>query len=314
MLELADVESAATRIKAAAVNTPIIRSDHFDKLVGRQVFFKAESLQRSGSFKFRGAYNRLCLLGAAERQKGVASFSSGNFGKALALTGNLLNIPVVLVLPKDAPAIKAQAARDFGAEVILYDPSSQNRAELAREIATQRGLTLVQPYDDYEVMAGGGTCALELINEVPVLDAIVVPIGGGGLIAGCGVVAKGLDPDIKVYGVEPRTGDDVKQSLQQGRIVTIPDPQTIAEGIRTNAPGELTFPILEKVVDEVLLVSDDEIVQALEFCFRDLKLVVEAASATAVAAIKQLPNSIHKIGVIISGGNIEPEKLLKLLS
>ncbi|GIV98245.1 MAG: serine/threonine dehydratase [Herpetosiphonaceae bacterium] len=310
-----DIQRAARQLRSVANRTPVMTSRTFDRLTGRQVFFKCESFQRGGAFKFRGAYNRLSQLSSEERLRGVVAYSSGNHAQGVALAASLLNIPATIVMPNDAPYVKLQATREYGAEVVLFDRQTGDREQLARSIAEERSLTIIPPFNDPQIIAGQGTLALELLEDVPDLDAIVVPVGGGGLISGCATAAKGLRPTIAIYGVEAEGADDVRRSLQQGHIVSIPPPSTIADGIRTPAPGSLTFAIIQRLVDDVLLVSDEEIIEALRFAVQRMKLVVEPTGAVAMAAVMcgRLPERVQRIGVVISGGNIDPTLLGQLL-
>lgn len=310
----ADVQAAAARLQGVANKTPVVTSRTFNALTGREVFFKCENFQRGGAFKFRGAYNRLSQLGEQERKRGVLAFSSGNHAQGVALAAKILGIPATIVMPNDAPAVKLEATRGYGAEVVVYDRQTVDREVLAKQIADERGLTLVPPYNDLYIIAGQGTAALELLNEVPDLDALVTPVGGGGLISGSAIAAKGLRPQIEVYGVEAEGADDVRQSFQQGQIVKIPPPTTIADGIRTQAPGTLTFPVIQKLVSDIVLVNDTEIMEAVRFAIVRMKLVVEPTGAVSMAAVMQqrIPTTAKRVGVIISGGNLDPLLLSQL--
>ncbi len=307
----ADVRAAAERLRGVANRTPVLTSRTFDALTGREVFFKCENLQRGGAFKFRGAYNRLCQLSDDEKRRGVVAFSSGNHAQGVALAAKLLNIPATIVMPDDAPAIKLAATRGYGAEVIVYDRLTGSREQMARQLAAERGLTLVPPFDDPHIIAGQGTTALELLEEVPDLDALVAPVGGGGLISGCAVAAKALRPAIAVYGVEAEGADDAKQSLARGEIVHIPPPATIADGIRTQSVGALTFAMMRALLGDIVLVNDAEIVEAVRFMLLRMKIVVEPTGAVPIAAVMQnrIPASARRVGVIVSGGNIGMELL-----
>ncbi len=309
-----DVRAAAERLRGVAHRTPVLTSHTFDALTGRAVFFKCENFQRGGSFKFRGAYNRLSQLSADEKRRGVVAFSSGNHAQGVALAAQRLGIPAVIVMPSDAPAVKLAATRGYGAEVIVYDRQTGNREEIARQLSTERGLTLVPPFDDPYIMAGQGTAALELVQEVPDLDALVTPVGGGGLISGCALAAKGMRPPIAVYGVEAEGADDARQSLREGRIIKIRPPQTIADGIRTEAIGALTFAVMCALVDDIVLVSDAEILEAVRFALLRMKIVVEPTGAVPVAAVMQnrLPATAQRVGIVVSGGNIDPPLLSTL--
>lgn len=314
-VSFADVRAAAERLRGVAKRTPVMTSRTFNALTGRQVFFKCENFQRGGAFKFRGAYNRLSQLSAAEKKRGVVAFSSGNHAQGVALAAKLLDIPAVIVMPDDAPAVKLAATRGYGAEVIVYDRLTGKREAIASQLSQERGMTLVPPFNDPHIIAGQGTAALELLQEIPELDALVAPIGGGGLLSGCAIAAKAMRPPIAVYGVEAIGADDAKQSLEQNRIVTIPPPTTIADGIRTQALGTLTFPILRALLSEIVLVSDDEIMQAVCFALSRMKLVVEPTGAVSLAAVLQnrIAANAQRIGVIVSGGNIGTDLLHQII-
>jgi threonine dehydratase len=312
----ADIRAAAERLRGVANCTPVLTSRTFNALTGREVFFKCENFQRGGAFKFRGAYNRLSQLSDAEKRRGVVAFSSGNHAQGVALAAHILNIPAIIVMPDDAPPIKLAATRGYGAEVVLNDRMKTSREEIARQLAEERGLTLVPPFDDPHIIAGQGTAALELLEEVPDLDTLVAPVGGGGLISGCAIAAKGVSeaerrPQIAIYGVEAEGADDAKQSLQRGEIVHIPPPTTIADGIRTQSVGTLTFAIMRALLSDIVLVNDDEIIEALRFVLPRMKIVVEPTGAVPIAAVMQnrIPASARRVGVIVSGGNIGMEVL-----
>jgi threonine dehydratase len=312
---LADVQSAAERIAGVAHRTPVMTSRTLDALAGRSVFLKCENLQRGGAFKFRGAYNAISrLLERGDAPHGVAAFSSGNHAQGVALAAQLLGVPAVICMPTDAPAVKLAATRGYGAEVLLYDRHTTDREAFACGVAAERGLALIPPYDHPDIIAGQGTTALELLEEVPELDALVAPIGGGGLIAGCAIAAHGLSPSVAVYGVEAEDADDTLRSLRAGERVVIPPPRTVADGMRPVTPGAITFPINQRHLADVLLVSDDEILEAAAFCLQRLKLVVEPTGAVPLAAVLQgrLPASARRVGVILSGGNIDPPVLARL--
>ncbi len=307
----ADVRAAAQRLRGVANRTPVMTSRTFDALVGREVFFKCENFQRAGAFKFRGAYNRLSQLSADEKRRGVVAFSSGNHAQGVALAAKLLNIPAAIVMPDDAPPVKLTATRGYGAEVIVYDRFKGSREQIATQLSKERGMTLVPPFNDPHIIAGQGTAALELVEEIPDLDALVTPVGGGGLISGCAIAAKALRPQITVYGVEAEGADDAKQSLARGEIVRIPPPKTIADGIRTESVGTLTFAIMRQLLSDIVLVSDAEIIDALRFVLPRMKIVVEPTGAVPIAAVMQsrIPPSMKRVGVIVSGGNIGMELL-----
>jgi threonine dehydratase len=312
---LTDVRAAAERLRGVANRTPVMTCRTFDALTGRQVFFKCENFQRGGAFKFRGAYNRLSQLNEREKKRGVVAFSSGNHAQGVALAAKLLEIPAAIVMPDDAPPVKLAATRGYGAEVIVYDRLKGSREQIATQLSQERGMTLVPPFNDPHIIAGQGTAALELVEEVPDLDAIVTPVGGGGLISGCAIAAVGVRPQIAVYGVEAEGADDAKQSLEQGRIVSIPPPTTIADGIRTQSVGTLTLAIMRQLLKSIVLVSDAEIVEALRFVLPRMKLVVEPTGAVPIAALMQnrIPASARRVGVIVSGGNISMELLGSLI-
>jgi threonine dehydratase len=307
----AEVCTAAARLNGIANHTPVMTSRTLNALTGREVFFKCENFQRGGAFKFRGAYNRLAQLSDAEKKRGVVAFSSGNHAQGVALAAKLLNIPATIVMPNDAPPVKLQATRGYGAQVIVYDRLTGNREAIARQLAEERGMTLVPPFNDPHIIAGQGTAALELVDQVPDLDAIVAPVGGGGLISGCAIAAKGMRPSIEIIGVEAIGADDAKQSLARGEIVHIAPPDTIADGIRTQAIGTLTFAIMRELVSDIVLVSDEEIIAALRFVIPRMKMIVEPTGAVPIAAVMQnrIPANLKRVGVIVSGGNISGELL-----
>lgn len=312
----ADVRAAAERLRGVANRTPVMTSRTFDEMTGRQVFFKCENFQRGGAFKFRGAYNRLSQLSADEKKRGVVAFSSGNHAQGVALAAKLLSIPAAIVMPNDAPPVKLQATRGYGAEVIVYDRLTGNREAIATQLSQERGMTLVPPFNDPRIIAGQGTAALELLEQVPDLDALVSPVGGGGLISGCSIAAKAMRPSIQIYGVEAVGADDGKQSLQRGEIVHIDPPNTIADGIRTQSLGTLTFAIMRQLLSDIVLVSDDEIVAALRFIISRMKLVVEPTGAVPIAAVMQnrIPANLKRVGIIVSGGNIGMELLSSIVT
>jgi threonine dehydratase len=313
---LQDIRDAAKQIAGVAHRTPVIRSRTLDALTGAEVFLKAENLQRVGAFKFRGAYNAISRLTPPQLERGIAAYSSGNHAQAVALSARELGSTAVIVMPADTPASKLDAVRGYGAEIITYDRYTGDREAIGAELAASRGLTLIPPYEHEHVIAGQGTAALELLDEAGDLDALVVPVGGGGLIAGSATAAKGLQPGIRVVGVEPEAGDDTKRSLAAGERVTIPVPRTIADGQAASIPGEMTFAINKRLVDEIVLVSDDEIRAALRFAVDRLKLVMEPSGASGVAALLagKLSPVPARIGVIVSGGNVGAARLAELLA
>jgi threonine dehydratase len=314
-IALADVRAAAERLRGVANRTPVVTSRTVDALVGARVFFKCENLQRAGAFKFRGAYNRLVCLSPEERRRGIVAFSSGNHAQGVALAARELGIQATVVMPDDAPELKVAGTRGYGAEVVSYDRLAEDREAIATRLAQERGLTLVPPYNHPLIMAGQGTAALELVEEVERLDWLLMPVGGGGLLSGSTIAATGLLPAVKVVGVETTTSDDWVQSLAAGRPVHIPPPETIADGIRTQEPGSLTFPIVQALGHGVLAVSDDEVERAMRFMLLRLKLLVEPTGAVPVALLLsgRLDLRGQRVGVILSGGNADPGLLADVL-
>jgi threonine dehydratase len=314
MIELADVEAAAQRLAGVANRTPVFTSRTLDGMVGAAVHVKAECFQRGGAFKFRGAYNKISSLPRDALARGVLAYSSGNHAQAVAIAAQLLGTHATIVMPEDAPAAKVDATRGYGAEVISYDRWTQSREELGARLAEERGLELVRPYDDPLVMAGQGTTALELLEDAPDLDTLVVPVGGGGLIAGCATAAKALRPGIRVVGVEPDTGDDTARSLAAGKRLHGGVPRTIADGLQAEEPGELTFEVNRRLVDEIVTVADAEMVDAMGFLFDRLKLVTEPSGAVGVAALLAGRVPGERVGVVISGGNVGVARFAELLA
>jgi threonine dehydratase len=302
-----DVDIAAAHLEGVAHRTPVATSRTADQRTGAQVFFKCENLQRMGAFKFRGAYNALVQLDADQRRRGVIAWSSGNHGQAIALCAGLLGLPAVVVMPQDAPALKIAATRGYGAEVVLYDRYRDDREAIGQQLATERGLTLIPPYDHPRVMAGQGTATKELIEEVGPLDALFVCTGGGGLLSGSATAANHLAPDCAVYGVEPEAGNDVQQSFRRGERVGIPVPQTIADAAQTQMVGALTFPVIQRRVRDVLTVSDAQLARTMRFIGERMKLVVEPTGCLGAAAVLEgvVPMAGKRVGVILSGGNID---------
>jgi len=296
-----------------------------DELTGLQVVVKAECLQRSGSFKFRGAYNRIAAMSDEERARGVAAYSSGNHAQAVALAARLQGTKATILMPEDAPALKLEATRGYGADIVTYDRYAEDREAIGSRLAEERGLTLVPPFDDPLVMAGQGTVALELMEEAGELDCLLTPVGGGGLIAGCATIAKELQREITVIGVEPEAGDDTRRSLEAGERIEIEVPRTIADALQLPAPGRLTFEVNSRLVDEVVTVSDEELVHAMRFLFERMKLVAEPGGAAAVAAllagkvqraagrVADGPIVTGRVGVVISGGNVGAERFAELV-
>ncbi|MGW4785226.1 pyridoxal-phosphate dependent enzyme [Streptomyces sp. NPDC004230] len=315
LVTLTDVRDAAARIKGVAHRTPVLRSRTLDELVGAEVFVKCENFQRIGAFKFRGAYNAASRLPADQVAKGIAAYSSGNHAQAVALAARELGSTAVILMPEDTPRSKREATAGYGAEIVTYDRYTGDRVAIGEALAADRGLALIPPYEHPHVIAGQGTAALELIEETGDLDALVVPVGGGGLIAGSATAAKGLRSATRVIGVEPETGDDTKRSLEAGRRISIPVPRTIADGQAADTPGELTFAVNRRLVDGIALVSDEQIRDAMRFAFERMKLVVEPSGASALAAllahrVDRLP---RRVGVILSGGNIGAGRFTEIL-
>jgi threonine dehydratase len=311
MLTFNDILQARERLRGVAHRTPVLTSKQFNKQTGCQAFFKAENLQRVGAFKFRGAYNKLASLDEAERRRGVLAYSSGNHAQATALAAKLFGVPAVIVMPMDAPQIKVAATRAYGAEVIFYDRYSQNREETGERVSSERGLTLVPPFDDYAIMAGQGTSALELLEDVPDLDLLLVPTSGCGLLAGCAVAAKHLRPQIRLFGVEPEAGNDTWLSFRKGERVEIAVPKTIADGLQVTAPGKLTFPIVRELVEDILLVSDQELISTIRFLLERMKVLVEPSGAAGAAAVfhRKFDFAGKRVGVLLSGGNVDLARL-----
>lgn len=320
-ISFADIEAAAARLAGVAHRTPVLRSRTADARTGAQVFFKAEHQQRMGAFKFRGGYNALSAFTPAQRRTGALAFSSGNHAQAIALSGRLLGIPTVIVMPQDAPAAKLAATRAYqagqpGSEVILYDRYTEDRAAIGARIAAERGMTLIPPFDHPHVMAGQGTAALELIDEVGHLDALLVCVGGGGLVSGSAVAANHRLPGITVVGVEPEAGNDTQQSLAAGRIVHIDVPQTIADGAQTQASGALTFPVIQALVSRIVTVSDAQLVRTMQFFAERMKQVVEPTGCLAAAALLEGVETWRgaRVGVILSGGNVDLARYAQCLA
>ncbi len=314
-ITFSDVEAASARLQGVAHRTPVATSRTANEITGAKLFFKCENLQRMGAFKFRGAFNALAQFSPAQRIKGAIAFSSGNHAQAIALSARLLGMPALIVMPHDAPPLKIAATRGYGAEVVLYDRYTQDREALGRQLATERGMTLIPPYDHPQVMAGQGTAALELLEDVGALDVLLVCVGGGGLISGCAVAARHLAPDCRVIGVEPEAGNDVQMSLRKGEIVHIDVPKTIADGAQTQHTGKLTFPVIQALVGDVLTVSDTQLVRTMRFFMERMKLVVEPTGCLAAAAALEgvVPLRGKRVGVIVSGGNIDAARYAQLL-
>jgi threonine dehydratase len=316
VIALADVQAAAGRLAGVAHRTPALTARSLDAATGAaRVFLKAENLQRGGAFKFRGAYNAVASLAPAERARGVATVSSGNHAQALAIAAQLHAVPAVILMPDDAPAGKLAATRGYGAEVIAFDRYGEDREALLAALVAERGLVPIHPYDDPRVMAGQGTAALELLEDAGELDLLLVCVGGGGLIAGCATAAAGISPRTRVIGVEPEAGDDTRRSLAAGERVRIPVPHTIADGQQLPIPGELTFPVVQRLVAEIVTVSDAEIVAAMRFLFERVKTVVEPSGACALAALLsgRVDAGGARVGVTLSGGNVTAARFAELV-
>jgi threonine dehydratase len=302
-----DVARAHERIKPFAKRTPVLTSATIDALTGAKVHFKCENFQRMGAFKFRGAYNALSQLSPEQKEKGVVAFSSGNHAQAVALSGKLLGVPATIVMPTDAPRVKLEATRGYGAEVVLYNASNEDRQQIAEKLAAERGLTVIPPFDHPHILAGQGTAAKELIEETGPLDILMVPCGGGGLLSGCSIAAKHLSPKCRVIGVEPAAGDDGLRAFRSGKLETIKLPDTIADGARTMSLGKITFALIQKHVDDFLTVTDEELLTWMFFLWERMKIVVEPTGALAAAALLQgkIEAKGRKVGVVISGGNVD---------
>jgi len=320
-ISLEDVRAAARRLEGRAHRTPVMRSRTADTLTGAQLFFKCENLQRMGAFKFRGAFNALSRFDAVQRRAGAIAFSSGNHAQAIALSARLLGMPSVIVMPQDAPAAKLAATRGYqegqpGSEVVLYDRYREDREAIGARLAAERGMTLIPPYDHPDVMAGQGTAALELIEDVGDLDLLLVCVGGGGLISGCAVAGRSLLPRLRIVGVEPEAGNDTQQSLARGEIVHIETPRTIADGAQTQHSGRLTFPVIQRLVEGIVTVSDTQLVRAMRFFAERLKLVVEPTGVLGAAAALEGVIDVRglRVGVIVSGGNVDPRRYGELLA
>ena len=310
-----DVAAAAQRLAGVAHRTPVMTSRTANELTGAELFFKCENFQRMGAFKFRGAYNALKQFTPEQRKAGVVAFSSGNHAQAISLSARLLGMPATIVMPQDAPAIKVEATRGYGAEVVLYDRYAENREAISERLARERGMTLIPPYDHPHVMAGQGTAALELMQEAGRLDLLLVCVGGGGLVSGCATAARHLQPGCRVIGVEPEAGNDVQQSLRRGEIVTIEVPRTIADGAQTQHPGRYTFPVIQALVDDVVTVSDEALKRAMRFFAGRMKIVVEPTGCLGAAAAFEQAIDVRgkRVGVILSGGNVDLARYAALL-
>ncbi|RCS25424.1 threo-3-hydroxy-L-aspartate ammonia-lyase [Phyllobacterium salinisoli] len=310
-----DVLAAARRIEGHAHRTPVLRSRTIDGELGAELFFKAENFQRIGAFKFRGAFNALSRFDERQKKAGVLAFSSGNHAQAIALSGKLLGISATIVMPEDAPASKIAATRGYGATVVTFDRYKEDRDAIARRLAEERGLTLIPPFNHPDIIAGQGTAAKELLEEVGELDALFVCLGGGGLLSGSALAARALAPGCKIYGVEPEAGNDGQQSFRSGEIVRIATPKTIADGAQTQSLGDYTFAIIRRDVDDILTVADGELVEAMRFFASRMKMVVEPTGCVGIAGARKFGPQLkgQRVGVIVSGGNVDLEQFCKLL-
>jgi len=311
-----DVVAAAKRIEGFAHKTPVMQSSILNHALGAEIFFKCENLQRMGAFKFRGAFNSLAQLDEAQRKRGVIAFSSGNHAQGIALSASLLGIPATIVMPQDAPKAKRAATEGYGATVVEYDRYTQDREAITLALAEKHGYAVVPAYDYAPVIAGQGTAVKELIEEVGELDALFIPLGGGGLLAGSALAARALSPNCKIYGVEPEAGNDGQQSLRSGSIVTISTPKTIADGAQTSALGHHTFAIIQRDVTDILTATDEQLVESMAFFASRMKLVVEPTGCLGLAAVRALASSLKgkRIGVLISGGNVDLDNFSRLLA
>ncbi len=308
------IEEARKKLMGIAHKTPVINSRTLNKLVNAEVFLKCENFQRTGAFKFRGAYNAISKLSNQERQKGVITYSSGNHAQAVALVGKLLNIKTIVVMPKNSPVIKIAATQGYGAEIIFYNSETEVRENVATDLIEKHGYNLIPPFDHYDIVAGQGTAALELFDEAGKLDQILAPCGGGGLLSGTAIASKKMNSSCKVIGVEPELADDAAKSFYSKTLHTIKNPKTIADGTRTASLGKITFPLVLEYVDGMRTVSEKEIIEAVKFLFFRLKLVVEPSGALGVAALLSSKVSVAgRVGVIISGGNIDAATMKMIL-
>ncbi|MCA7935594.1 threo-3-hydroxy-L-aspartate ammonia-lyase [Burkholderia cepacia] len=311
-----DVAAAAARLEGHAHRTPVMTSRTINEALGAQVFFKCENLQRMGAFKFRGAFNALSRFDAEQRRNGVVAFSSGNHAQAIALSARILGIPATIVMPQDAPAAKIAATRGYGGKVVTYDRYTEDREQIGRDLAARHGLTLIPPYDHPDVIAGQGTAAKELFDEVGPLDAVFTPLGGGGLLSGTALATRALSPHATLYGVEPEAGNDGQQSFRSGAIVHIDTPRTIADGAQTQHLGNLTFPIIRRDVDDILTATDAELVDCMRFFATRMKIVVEPTGCLSFAAVRRMKDALQgkRVGVVISGGNVDLDNFCTLVS
>jgi threonine dehydratase len=312
----ADVVAASERIAGVAHRSPVLTSSTANAELGAEVYFKCENFQRMGAFKFRGSYNALMKFSPAQRKAGVVAFSSGNHAQGIALSAKLLGIPATIVMPHDAPAAKVAATRGYGAQVVIYDRYKEDREQIGRDLAAKHGLTLIPPYDHEDVIAGQGTAAKELFEEVGLLDYVFAPLGGGGLLSGTALATRALSPGAKLYGVEPEAGNDGQQSFRSGSIVHIETPKTIADGAQTQHLGKLTFPIIQRDVDDILTASDEQLRAEMRFFAERMKMVVEPTGCLGLAAARAMKTELQgkRVGIIISGGNIDIPRYAELLA
>jgi threonine dehydratase len=315
-LQYSDVEQAAARIEGAAHRTPVLTSRTADEIAGAELFFKCENFQRMGAFKFRGAYNAIARFLDEQKKAGVLTYSSGNHAQAIALSAKLAGIRAAIIMPKDAPELKVRATQGYGGEVIFYDRYTENREEIGARLAKERGMTLVPPYDHPDVIAGQGTAAKELFDDVSELDLLLVPLGGGGLLAGCALAASALSPNCKIIGVEPEAGNDGQQSLRSGQIVDIGVPQTIADGAQTSHLGRHNFAVIQRLVSDIVTVSDAQLVETMKFFAERMKMIVEPTGCLAAAAALHgvVPVAGKKVGILISGGNVDLARFARLVA
>jgi threo-3-hydroxy-L-aspartate ammonia-lyase len=315
MVTYKDVLAASERMAGVAHRTPVLTSTTANEMAGAQLFFKAENFQRMGAFKFRGAYNAISKLTPEGKAGGVIAYSSGNHAQAIALAAKLLDTSSVIVMPEDAPAVKIEATKGYGAEVVLYDRYNESREEIGQRLAQERGMTLIPPFDHPDVIAGQGTATKELFEDAGPMDVLITPLGGGGLLAGSALAAKALNPDCVVYGVEPEAGNDGQQSFRSGELVTIPAPRTIADGAQTLRLGDITFPVIREHVTDIVTATDDELVDAMRFFAGRMKIVVEPTGCLAAAAVfaKRVDIVGKRVGILLSGGNIDLARYADLL-
>jgi threonine dehydratase len=312
---LKNVKDACKRLKGVANITPVLTSRTLNQILGAEIYFKCENFQRMGAFKFRGAYNCISQLTDDEKARGVVAFSSGNHAQAVALVGRMLNIKTTVIMPDNAPTTKLEAAKEYGATVVQYDPKTESRDEIAKEFVDNQGYTLIPPFDHPDIIAGQGTAVMEMLEETGSLDMLLVPCGGGGLLSGSAIAAKGLFPTCQVIGIEPELGDDATKSFYSKTLHRVKTPDTIADGTRTQSLGDITFPLILEYVDEMKTVSEQAIIEAVQFLFYRMKLVVEPSGALGLAAL--LSGAVTpkgRIGVLISGGNIDANTINKILN